>query len=145
MSATPLGTRSLKIKIGTTEYNADVSSVTIESAAASSDFVSFAQAAAGGARDYTLKFTATQDPADATSIWNKVWASSGSTATVVINPYGGTSATVATPIVSGTVVISEPDGTLLGGDADSSTTAKFTIDLEWSFTAKPTITTTGVY
>jgi hypothetical protein len=145
MSSTPLGTRSLKIKIGSAEYNADVSNCSIESAKADSDFVSFAQAASGGAREYTLKFTATQDPADATSIWTKVWGSAGTTAAVVLNPYGGTTLSASNPGFSGNVVITEPDGTLLGGGADDSTTAKFTIDLEWKFTAKPTMTTTGTY
>lgn len=145
MSSTPLGTRTLKLKIGTTEYNADVSNCSIESAAADSDFVSFAAAATGGSRQYTLKFTATQDPADTTSIWNKIWTAAGSTVAVSINPYGGTTFSAANPGFTGNVVVAEPDGTLLGGGADSSTTAKFTVDLEWNFTAKPTMVTTGTY
>lgn len=145
MSTNPLGTRSLKIKIGATEYAADVNDCRIVSAAADSGFVSFAQAAAGGARKYTLKFTATQDPADSTSIWRKVWANAGSTVAVSINPYGGTTFSASNPGYSGNVVISEPDGDLLGGAADSDPTARFTIALEWEFTAKPTELTTGTY
>lgn len=145
MSTTPLGTRSLKFKVGTTEFNADVSNCRIVSAESDSDFVSFAQAAAGGARDYTLAFTATQDPADATSLWRKVWDSAGSTVAVSINPYGGTTFSTANPGYTGNVVITEPDGDLLGGEANASTTARFTIDLEWKFTAKPTQVTSGTY
>lgn len=145
MSTTPLGTRSLKLKIGSTEFYTDVSNCSIESAAASSDFTSFAQAAAGGARDYTLKFTATQDPADATSIWNQVFSNAGSTVAVSINPYGGTTFSATNPGFTGNVVITEPDGTLLGGEANPSTTAKFTMGLEWKFTAKPTKVTAGTY
>lgn len=145
MSTTPLGTRSLKIKIGSTEYNADISDCRIVSGAADSDFTSFAAAATGGAREYTLKFTATQDPADSASIWTKVWSSAGTTAAVVINPYGGATLSASNPGFSGNVVISEPDGDLLGGEADASTSARFTIELEWKFTAKPTMTTTGSY
>jgi hypothetical protein len=145
MSSTPLGTRSLKLKIGTVEYNTDVSNCTIEVADADSDFTSFADAAAGGAKNYTLKFTATQDPADTTSIWTKVFTAAGSTVAVSLNPYGGTTLSATNPGISGNVVVQLPDGTLLGGDADSSTTAKWTMDLEWPFTAKPTLVTTGTY
>jgi len=145
MSSTPLGTRSLKIKIGATEFYTDISNCRISSAESDSDFVSFAQAAAGGARDYTLAFTATQDPADSTSIWNMMFNSPGTTAAVMINPYGGGTLSASNPGFSGNVVITEPDGDLLGGEADSSTTAKFTIELEWKFTAKPTKVTTGTY
>lgn len=145
MSATPLGTRSLKIKIGTVEYNVDVSNVTIESAESDSDFTSFAQAAAGGARDYTLNFTATQDPADSTSLWSKVFDSAGTTVAVSLNPYGGTTFSASNPGFTGNVVITEPDGPLLGGEADASTTARFTMECSWKFTAKPTKVTSGTY
>jgi len=145
MSATPLGTRSLKIKIGAVEYNTDISNCRIVSAASDSDFTSFAQAAAGGARDYTLAFTATQDPADSTSLWRKVFDSAGTTVAVSLNPYGGTTFSTSNPGYAGNVVITEPDGDMLGGEADASTTARFTIDLEWKFTAKPTQVTTGTY
>lgn len=145
MSATPLGTRSLKFKVATVEYNMDVSNVTISSAESDADFVSFANAAAGGARDYFLNFTATQDPADSTSLWSKVFASSGTTAAVSINPYGGATYSVANPGFTGNVVITEPDGDLLGGEADANATARFTVELSWKFTAKPTMVTTGTY
>jgi hypothetical protein len=145
MSATPLGTRLLKIKIGTVEFNADVKSVKITSAAADSDFTTFADAAAGGKRDYFLEFTATQDPADATSIWTMVFDAAGTTAAVKVLPYGGATVSATNPLFSGNVTIVEPDGVLLGGEADASTTAKFTIDLKWKFTAKPAKTTTGTY
>lgn len=145
MSSTPLGTRSLKIKIGAVEFNADVSNTEIVAGAADSDFTSFAQAASGGARKYTLKFTATQDPADATSLWSKVWLNAGSTAAVSVNPYGGATFSASNPGFTGNVTIKEPDGTLLGGSADASTTARFTMDCEWEWTAKPTLVTTGTY
>jgi len=141
MSASPLGTRALKIQIGTAEYNTDVSSVKIVSGEADSDFVSFADAAAGGAREYRLQCTATQDPADEDSIWRMVWDSAGSDAAITLDPYGGGTASATNPLVTGTVVITEPDGDLLGGEADPSTTAKFTFEIDWVFKAKPTLVT----
>lgn len=137
MSSTPLGTRSLKIEIEDKEYTSDISSCTIDTASGSSDFTSFEDARNGGAREYTLKFKATQDPADPDSIWNMIWDLAGEDAQVTINPYGGAAPSAANPQFVGTVVITEPDGTILGGEANASTTAKFTMDVAWKFKAKP--------
>lgn len=145
MSTTPLGTRSLKLKIGTTEYNTDINDCQLIAGPADSSFTSFAAAASGGARKYTLKFTATQDPADSTSIWRKVWTAAGTTVAVSLNPYGGGTFSATNPGYSGNLVITEPDGNLLGGAANGDPAAKFTIDLEWQFTAKPTEVITGTY
>jgi hypothetical protein len=134
-----IGTRLLKIQIGTppVEYNMEVSNAEVDSAETDSDFVSFADAAAGGGRDYTLKFTAVQDAATA-SLWDQVWTTAGDEVDVTMCPYGNATATPTEPQFTMTAVVSEPDGTLLGGDADASTTAKFTIECEWKLLAKPT-------
>ncbi|MGL5851633.1 MAG: hypothetical protein ACRCZD_12715 [Phycicoccus sp.] len=145
MSASPLGTRALKFKIGTVEFAADAKNVEVLAGDADSDFVSFAAAAAGGAREYKLKAVATQDPGDSTSIWNLIFNSAGTTVAVVVNPYGVATFTAAQPGFSGNVVIKEPDGPLLGGDADPSVTARFEVEFEWPFTAKPTRLVTGTY
>lgn len=137
MSNTPLGTRKLRLTIDGEEYTADVSKCRITSGPASSDFISFRDAANGGAREYKLKFTATQDPADQYSIWSQIWNNAGGEAEVEVLPYGGEEVSVTNPAFQGVVEIAEPDGDLLGGDANASTTAKFTIDLEWTFKAKP--------
>jgi len=145
MSSTPLGTRSLKVTIDGVERYADVTKCSIESAAADSDVTTFFDASQGGKREYTLKFTALQDPGDATSLWNLVWLHLGEDIDVVLNPYGGGTLSETNPAFSGTVTVAEPDGTLVGGEADDSTTARFTNELEWKFTAKPTLVTTGTY
>lgn len=132
-----LGTRSLTLSIGGQDVTAQVSNCRITSAEADSDFVSFADAAAGGAREYRLAFTATQDMATGT-MWDKVWSAAGTTVAVIIKPAGGTTASVTQPHFTGNVVITEPDGDILGGEANASATAKFTFDAEWVFTAKPT-------
>jgi hypothetical protein len=132
-----LGTRSLTISVGGTDFTSQVSNCRIVSGEADSDFVTFANAAAGGSRVYTLAFTAVQDPETA-SLWDKVWTAAGTTAAVIIRPNGGTTASATEPHFTGNVVITEPDGDLLGGEANASTTARFTFDAEWEFTAKPT-------
>lgn len=134
---TQLGTRTLVISIGGTDYSAEVSDCRIISGPAGSDFTSFAAAAAGGAREYKLKFKAVQDP-QASSLWDKVWTLAGTSIAVIIKPMGSAAASASTPHFTGNVTIVEPDGDLLGGEADASTTARMLFEVEWVFAAKPT-------
>lgn len=133
-----LGTRALTITVGGDDVTAEVSNCRITAGASDSDFTTFADAAAGGSRVYKLEFTAAQDP-EAGSLWDQVWAHAGETLAVVIKPAGGATAASATqPHFTGNVVVTEPDGDLLGGEANASATARFTFDGSWEFTAKPT-------
>ncbi len=134
---TALGTRMLTLTIGGDEYTAQVSDCRITAGDSDGGFLSFAAAAGGGSRDYNLAFTAVQDPA-ADTIWDLVWTQAGSTVAAVIKPNGGdTTATPTQPHFTGNVVISEPDGDLLGGEANTSATARFTFAAQWTYTAKP--------
>ncbi|HEY1178607.1 MAG TPA: hypothetical protein VGF17_20830 [Phytomonospora sp.] len=133
-----LGTRSLTLSLGAQDVTVQVSNCRITSGASDSDFTSFADAAAGGSRVYKLAGTATQDMATG-SIWDQIWNHAGSTVAAVIKPNGGATPSATTPTFSGNVIITEPDGDILGGEANSSATARFTIDFEWQFTAKPTM------
>lgn len=132
-----LGTRALVLSIGGTDYTAQISKGVIGSAESDSDFVTFADAAAGGARDYTLDFIAVQDAASGT-LWDKVWTVTGTTIAFILKPYGNATASVAQPHFAGNATITEPDGDLIGGEADSSTTARMTFECSWPCTAKPT-------
>ncbi|WP_395691795.1 hypothetical protein [Nocardioides sp.] len=134
---TALGTRQLVLTIGGTDYTAQVSNCEITSQAAESDVTTFAEAAAGGAREYRLKFTGLQDLTTGT-IWDKVWSAAGSSVAALVKPYGNSTASPTQPHYSGNVTITEPDGTLIGGDADASTTSRWTFECEWVFSAKPT-------
>jgi hypothetical protein len=133
-----IGTRKLKIQVGQPpiEYNMDVSRVEITSGETDSDFVSFADAAAGGGRDYTLEFTAVQDASNA-SLWNEVWTNAGGELDVNVNPYGNDMPSTTEPHFAMTAIVSEPDGTILGGEADASSTNRFTFECAWALTAKP--------
>ena len=132
-----LGTRLLTLSIGGTVYTAQVSNCRIVSGAADTDFLTFADAAAGGAREYRLAFTAVQDPA-VDSLWDKVWTAAGTSVAVTIKPAGGATVPSATqPHFTGNLTITEPDGDLLGGEANASTSARFTFEVEWVFSAKP--------
>lgn len=133
---TALGTRTLIVSVGGTDYSAQVSDCRITSAESDSDFVTFADAAAGGARDYKLAFKAVQDTA-AASLWDKIWTAAGTTVAVIVKPHGAAAASATTPWFNCNAVVTEPDGDLLGGEADASTTARFTVECEWPLTAKP--------
>jgi hypothetical protein len=139
-----LGTRLLKVKVNSTDYTATCKTVKVSAADANSDFVTFNDAATGGSKVHTLNFTAAQDMAPG-SLWRLQFLSAGSTIQVLVNPYGVTTATDTTPFYSGSVVIPKFDGDYLGGDADTSTTAKLTFDGAWDFTADPVLVTSGAF
>lgn len=138
------GTRFLKIKIDGTEYDVAVSSAKVVSKKAEAGFTSFADAAAGGGRDYALKVKHAVDYAEGT-LWDQIFSNAGSTVAVVMSPYGAGTFTAAEPGFSMNATISEPDGDFIGTDADPSTTAKTVIEFEWPLTAKPTRLVTGSY
>lgn len=138
------GTRLLKIKIGASEYNASITSAKIVSAASDSDFQTFNDAATGGARVYTLAFTAGSDYAAAT-LWDQVFSNAGTTVACVLNPYGVVTFAAATPGFSFNAVIKEPDGDYIGTDANPSVTAMSQFSVEWVLTAKPTRLVSGTY
>lgn len=131
-----IGTRSLTLTIDGTESSAAVSTCVIKSKETDSDFVSFADAAAGGGREYSLGLTFVQDPALG-SVWDQVWSHAGETIPCLVRPYGNTAASVSQPHWSCDAIVSEPDGDLLGGEADASASNRFVTEVEWVLTAKP--------
>jgi hypothetical protein len=131
-----LGTRLLKLEIDGTEVTAQVSRSVVTSGESDSDFLTFADAAAGGARQYTLEFTAVQDAATGT-IWDTIWTAAGSEIDCTLMPYGNAVASATEPHYTFTAVVTEPDGDYLGGEANTSTTARFTFEAAWPLTAKP--------
>lgn len=131
-----ISTRKLKMEIDGIERFAEVSVAEVRSAASDSDFTTFAQAASGGGRDYVLAITMAQDAA-AGSLWSEVWDNAGTEIPVTLMPYGNAVPSTSEPHFETTATIVEPDGALLGGEADSSTSARFTIEVEWPLDAKP--------
>jgi hypothetical protein len=132
-----LGTRLLVLTIGGTDYTAQVSKAVITSGDADSDFLTFAVAAAGGAREYRLEFEAVQDMATGT-LWDKVWTATGTSVAYILKPYGNATASPAQPHYSGNATITEPDGDFIGGEADSSTSGRMTFECSWVLDARPT-------
>jgi hypothetical protein len=137
--ATIIGTRKMILKVGGTDYTTDVSKCIVTTGETDADFQSFAQALAGGGRDYKLALTIRQDTAT-TSLWYYAWDNAGDDVAVELWPNGGgVTEGATTPKVTGTVTIQEPDGDFVGGEANKSPTAVNLIEVEWLFTAKPAI------
>ncbi|MGC4940947.1 hypothetical protein [Kribbella sp. DT2] len=132
-----LGTRLLKLEIDGAERSAEVSNARITTGAADSDFLTFAQAAAGGSRQYALAFTAAQDLV-ADTLWDLIWTGAGTEVTGTFIPYGNEVPSATQPHYDFIAVVTEPDGDLLGGEANVSTTARMTVECVWQLTAKPT-------
>lgn len=137
-----LGTRKLTMLIDGDEVAPAVSKAVITAGETESDFISFTAAATGGGRDYKLGLTLVQDPA-ADSLWDKIWTAAGTDVAVVVRPDGNAVASASQPHFTGTVTILEPDGDILGGEANASSTARFTVEVEWPFLAKPTRVTSA--
>ncbi len=142
-----LGTRALVFRMATAatpstfvDYTDEVSNVQITSTESDTDFVTFAQAAAGGAREYSLVITMAQDTST-TGLWYKIWDEAGDTVPYEVWPNGYNAGTASTtyPKFSGSVVITEPDGAVIGGEADASATARFVSEVTWVCTAKPSM------
>lgn len=132
-----IGTRALVVSIGATDYTAEVSNCRITAGDSDSDFLTFADAAAGGGRQYALEFTAVQD-AETGSLWDQVFTVAGTTVACIVKPYGNTVASATQPHFTFNAVVKEPDGDFLGGEANSSTTSRFTFDASWPLEGKPT-------
>ncbi|WP_300399884.1 hypothetical protein [Nocardioides sp.] len=88
-------------------------------------------------REYRLTATAAQDVTE-DSLWSLIWNRAGEFVEVDLRPAGGEMPTEDQPWFTGTVLITETDGDLLGGAAEASPTTRFTFDIDWAFTAKPT-------
>lgn len=145
-----LGTRALVLEMATAaapttfvDFTAAVATAKISTAESDSDFTSFADAAAGGARQYTLEGTGVQDLATG-SLWRKTFDTAGTDVPFKLWPNGkpsGGTPSGTQPVVTGTCTIVEPDGDWIGGDADKSTTARFVFEFAWTCLAKPAIAT----
>lgn len=131
------GTRNLILEIAGEEVDNQISKGVITAGASDADFISFRESRQGGGRSYTLDFTAVQDHATG-SIWDTVWENAGETVAFLMRPYGNDVPSVSQPHYSGNVTVQEPDGDFIGGEANSSTSARFTIECSWPLEGKPT-------
>lgn len=135
-----VGTRLLTLSVEGSSFTDEVATAKVTSGAADSDFLTFADAAAGGSRQYNLEVNGVQDLVVGT-LWRMIWDSPGTEVDFIIAPYGNAVASPTQPHVAGTAVVAEPDGDLVGGQADISTTARLAYTAVWKCTGKPVLVT----
>lgn len=128
--------RTLVISVGGTDYTSQVFDARVVSDDADTDEITYAEAAAGGGRKYTLEIKLLQDMA-ASTLWDKIWTASGTDVAVLYKPYGNTTASAAQPHYTMTANVREPNGTLIGIEANASPLVRATVECEWPLTAKP--------
>lgn len=121
---------ALKLTLGGIDYWADVTNVRIENEEADGDVTTFADVAAGGARQYFLRGTAVQST-QAGSFWRMNWANAGNTVAYAYAVHGNASPSADQPHLAGSAKIGPKPA--LGGDADST----FTFDFEYEIDGVP--------
>lgn len=131
------GTRLLTVTVASNSATDQCATAKFTSGDQDSDFITFADAAAGGARAYNFVSKIAQDMVSGT-LWDLMWSAPGSSVTVKIAPYGNAVASPTQPHFQAQCTVKEPDGDFIGGDADASTTAKMAVDFTWPCDAKPT-------
>lgn len=115
----------LTIEIDGVDYSAHLKSLRLEQAEADSNFVTFADAAAGGSFEWTMTGSAAQDLAT-DSFWNMVWENTGTEVPFTVALLGNAVPTATEPHYEGTVKIGVKPP--IGGDAGEDV---FEFDFEW--------------
>lgn len=138
-ASTRIKGNALKLTLAGTDYYADCTSVVLENEEASTNTVTFADAAAGGSWQWYFTIEAVQSY-DSTSFWKKMWDIAGSTTNVayVFNPWGVSTPTTTKPNFTGNVRLTKNPPSI-GGAASATDTYNFTIRLDCQET--PTIVT----
>jgi hypothetical protein len=93
-----VSTRLLKFKINSTEYTAAAGTAKINAADSDSDFTSFADAAAGGAKDHTLQRDDRAGPGGRLAVADASTSPPGATCSFIGSIYGNTTASDTQPL-----------------------------------------------
>lgn len=127
---------ALALQFGGTDYWADSTSVVLDNEDAAGDVTTFADAAAGGARQFYFTVSATQSTESA-SFWRYVWANTSNEVAFRYAPHGNESATADAPHFIGTVTIGPKPS--IGGDAGSTKT--YTFETRFDLVGEPVLDT----
>lgn len=139
---------ALSLVVGGTDVQADIISAVFDNEEADGDVTTFADAAAGGARQHFVTVSAIQST-ESGSFWSYVWANSGVKAVYRYAPHGNAIATADQPHFLGTLTIGAKPS--VGGEAGTKNTyqfeTRFDIDgepvLDRGTSAKAGITSVG--
>lgn len=132
MGSTRIKGAALKLTIGTTDYWADVTAVTLNNEEAAAGVTTFEDASLGGARQFYLEGTAIQSTASA-SFWNYLWENTGEIVAYVYAPHGNDIPTADQPHFEGTVKV--PAKPAIGGEAGVNN--EFTFDFRMDCQEEP--------
>lgn len=132
MAATRItGKTNLVFELGGTDFGADVSSISLTNEDADSDVTTFADAAAGGAKQWYFEVTAVSGT-NTGSLWDYLWTNSGTTVAYAYAPHGNATPSATQPHFTGSVAIGAKPP--IGGEAGQT----FTFDIRLDCTAEPT-------
>lgn len=128
------GKQGLVFKLETVDYASDVTTVTLSNEDADADVTTFADAAAGGTKQWFFEGTALAGTDTTGALWRYLWANTGdNNVAFVYAPYGNATPTADKPHFTGTCTIgAKPE---IGGEAGSTWTFDFRIDVN----AEPTL------
>jgi hypothetical protein len=132
MGSTRIKGAALKLTIGTTDYWADVTAVTLNNEEADAGVTTFEDASLGGARQFYLEGTAIQSTASS-SFWNYLWENTGDIVAYVYAPHGNTTPSTNEPHFEGTVKV--PSKPSIGGEAGA--TNEYTFDFRMDCQEEP--------
>ena len=122
-----LQTRIQNFSVDAVEFGGQTSSVTIKSKANGWRPIDSLVAEF----DFTIDITAGQD-LSAASLWQIAFTQAGQLVPIVLKPYGNLDApTVDKPWVTTTAIVTMPEGDLIGGAPDASTTTRRTFAVTW--------------
>lgn len=103
-----------------------------------SDTITFADANAGGSKDWFFQGSALQDDgADANAFATFVENNVGAEVLVTHMPQGNTTASTTQPHRARSCTVAEFDGDFFGGEANTSQSFKNTFDFSWAAVGKP--------
>lgn len=129
--------RLISLEVDGTDRSDEISKSIIKSAKAGRDFMTFAEARGGGARDYTLEMTIAQDHASGT-LWDLIWTGAGTLVDGVYAPYGNVAPSPSQPHYECEFKVVEPEGDFLGAEANDDVNGVATVEVAWTLTGKPT-------
>lgn len=114
----------------------EVKKAVITSGPSDADFQSYAASRRGGDRDYNLVMTIAQDPATGT-LYDLIWTEPGTEVSGVYAPFGNEEPMVGKPHWPFIAEVREPDGDILGAEANSNYKEVAVVEVTWPLNERP--------
>ena len=124
---------TLVLQFDSVDYTAQVGRIELKSEDADNDFTTFADAAAGGKRQFYIEIEAVQS-LDSDSLWTYLWENTGDVVAYSFAPTG--SPTTAAHFTGNIRIGAKPD---VGGEAGSTWTFEYRLDCEETPTLVPAV------